>query len=73
MLLDFEPVPRKSSPPGAWTPEAQRKFIAWLAVIGSQGKARRAHPEGPGRGDQALPIAARRQLSLGMARGDRTS
>ena len=38
-LLDFEPVPRKSSPPGAWTPEAQRKFIAWLAVIGSQGKA----------------------------------
>ena len=38
-LLDFKPVPRKSSPPGAWTPEAQRQFIAWLAVIGSQGKA----------------------------------
>ena len=38
-LLDFVPVPRKSSPPGAWTPEAQRLFIAWLAVIGSQGKA----------------------------------
>lgn len=38
-LLDFEPVPRKSSPPNAWTPEAQRKFIAYLAFIGAQGKA----------------------------------
>jgi hypothetical protein len=38
-LLDFEPVPRKTAPPGAWTPEAQRAFIARLAVIGSQGKA----------------------------------
>ena len=38
-LLDFEPVPRKTAPPGAWTPEAQRAYIARLAVTGSQGKA----------------------------------
>jgi len=38
-LLDFEPVPRKTAPVGAWTPEAQRLFIARLAVTGSQGKA----------------------------------
>ena len=38
-LLDFQPVPRKTAPPGAWTPEAQRQYIARLAVTGSQGKA----------------------------------
>jgi hypothetical protein len=38
-LLDFEPVPRKSSPPNGWTPEAQRKFIAYFAFTGAQGKA----------------------------------
>ena len=38
-LLDFEPVPRKSSPQNAWTPDAQRKLIALLAVTGAQGKA----------------------------------
>ena len=38
-LLDFAPVPRKTAPPGAWTPEAQRAYIARLAMTGSQGKA----------------------------------
>jgi hypothetical protein len=38
-LLDFEPVPRKVVVPGGWTPDAQREFIARLAVHGSAGKA----------------------------------
>jgi hypothetical protein len=38
-LLDFEPVPRKTSQVNGWTPEAQRDFIARLAVHGSIGKA----------------------------------
>jgi hypothetical protein len=35
-LLDFEPVPRNPNQPKAWTPELQRRFIAWLAVDGSK-------------------------------------
>jgi hypothetical protein len=38
-LLDFEPVPRKIQVAGGWTPQAQREFIARLAVHGSPGKA----------------------------------
>ena len=38
-LLDFEPVPRKIEVAGGWTPEAQRGFIARLAVHGSPTKA----------------------------------
>ena len=34
-LLDFEPVPRKTSQPNAWTPDLQREFIARLASHGS--------------------------------------
>ena len=38
-LLDFEPVPRKVVVRGGWTPDAQREFIARLAVHGSACKA----------------------------------
>jgi len=38
-LLDFEPVPRKISQVGGWTPELQRSLIARLAVHGSIGRA----------------------------------
>ena len=38
-LLDFEPVPRKIEVADGWTPEAQRDFIARLAVHGSPTKA----------------------------------
>ena len=34
-LLDFEPVPRQVIRPNGWTPDLQRKFIAYLAHFGS--------------------------------------
>jgi hypothetical protein len=37
-LLDFEPVPRKRSVEGGWTPALQREFIARLARSGSPGR-----------------------------------
>jgi hypothetical protein len=37
-LLEFEPVPRKRSVEGGWTPELQREFIVRLAEHGSPGR-----------------------------------
>lgn len=41
-LLDFEPVPRKKPRADGWTPEAQRYFIAALALTGSERQAAHA-------------------------------
>jgi hypothetical protein len=38
-LLEFEPVPRKVIVDGGWSPDAQREYIARLAVLGSPSRA----------------------------------
>jgi hypothetical protein len=52
-LLDFEPVPVKPRVNG-WDPEAQRAFIALLAVTGSKGRAANAIGRNPGGIDRML-------------------
>jgi hypothetical protein len=47
-LLDFEPVPRKRSVDGGWTPELQRELIVRLARNGSPGLACEEMGKDPG-------------------------